>query len=90
MSRFHWVLELAAVTLALFVWGLVPELLRERDYNLLAAVVFLLFPVAFFELAYCYNGKQKAKGGGQKQPALGLKSVTSQGASRRTVLGSKH
>ena len=60
MRRVDRVLELAAVILALCVWGVIPELLRERDYNLLAAVVFLLLPVCFFELAYCYNDRQKS------------------------------
>jgi len=60
MRRSDRVLELAAVILALWVWGFIPELLREHDDNFLAAVVFLLLPVCFFEIAYCYNGRQKA------------------------------
>ncbi len=62
MRRVDRVLELAAVILALCLWGFIPELLREHDHNLLAAVVFLVLPVFFFELAYCYNGRQKASG----------------------------
>lgn len=59
MSRVDSVLELVAIILALCVWGVIPELLREHDYNLLAAVVFLVLPVCFFELAYRYNDRQK-------------------------------
>ena len=62
MSRFQRVLELAAVTLALCMWGFIPELLRQHDYNFCAAVVFLVLPVAFFELAYRYSMRQKPIG----------------------------
>jgi len=69
------------------MWGFIPELLREHDYNLLAAVVFLLLPVAFFELAYRYNSRQKAK---REGPVRRLQSISSaaspQGPSRRIVL----
>jgi len=60
MRRVDRVLELAAVILALCMWGVIPELLREHDYNFLAAVVFLVLPVCFFELAYSFNHRQKA------------------------------
>ena len=59
MRRLDRVLELAAVIFALCVWGFIPELLREHDYNLLAAAVFLVLPVCFFELAYRSNGRQR-------------------------------
>ena len=62
MRRLDRVLELSAVMLALCVWGVVPELLKEHDYNLLAAVVFLVLPVCFFELACRYNGRQSGAG----------------------------
>ena len=60
MRRLDRALEIAGVILALCVWGLIPEVLKEYDHNLLAAVVFLLLPVGFFELAYRYSGRQKA------------------------------
>ena len=50
MKRFDRVLELAAVILALCVWGLIPELLREHDYNFLGAVGFLILPVCLMRL----------------------------------------
>ena len=59
MRRLDRVLELAAVILALCVWGLIPELLREHDYTFLGAVAFLVLPYAFFELACRYSSRRK-------------------------------
>jgi hypothetical protein len=61
MRLFKWVLEPAAVTLALCAWALIPELLWRQDYNFFASLAFLLLPLGFFEIA-CFYKKLQVRG----------------------------
>jgi hypothetical protein len=50
MRRLTGFLEIVGVFVALFAWGLIPDLLWEFDYKLCAMAAFLVIPIGLFYL----------------------------------------